>query len=269
MTVHHRDRSVPGAAGVPLAAAFLLGLLASGCSTAGTQTDTASTQSSASADAGAPPAPAPEPSTPAPEVTVPEGVVGKGCSNYVVQVPAGPGSIGGMVRDPVATALSNSPVLTTIAGALTGTLNPEVTMADTLNKGQYTVFAPIDDAFLKVDPPIIEKLKTDPDQLTAVLNYQVVPGELDPTAVIGEHKTRQGQTLNVTSTADGLKVNDTAVVVCGGIKTANAMVYLTDTVLFPPAPAAPPPASGAPGTDGSTAPEAGDGTEATSAPPTP
>jgi hypothetical protein len=34
-------------------------------------------------------------------------------------------------------------------------------------------------------------------------------------------------------------------VVCGGIKTANATVYLIDTVLIPPAPAPPTPTSGA------------------------
>ncbi|NED68254.1 fasciclin domain-containing protein, partial [Streptomyces sp. SID10244] len=32
-----------------------------------------------------------------------------------------------------------------------------------------------------------------------------------------------------------MKVNDSAGVVCGGVKTANATVYLIDTVLTPPA----------------------------------
>jgi uncharacterized surface protein with fasciclin (FAS1) repeats len=40
--------------------------------------------------------------------------------------------------------------------------------------------------------------------------------------------------LEVTGSGDALMVNDAAVV-CGGIKTANATLYLIDTVLMPPA----------------------------------
>ncbi len=38
----------------------------------------------------------------------------------------------------------------------------------------------------------------------------------------------------MTGSADNLMVND-AKVVCGGVQTANAVVYLVDTVLMPPA----------------------------------
>ena len=40
--------------------------------------------------------------------------------------------------------------------------------------------------------------------------------------------------MNVTGSGEGLKVNDAALV-CGGVKTANATVYLIDTVLMAPA----------------------------------
>jgi uncharacterized surface protein with fasciclin (FAS1) repeats len=47
----------------------------------------------------------------------------------------------------------------------------------------------------------------------------------------------QGGDVTVTNSAMGmpgdLKVND-ASVVCGGVQTANATVYLVDTVLMPP-----------------------------------
>jgi len=51
---------------------------------------------------------------------------------------------------------------------------------------------------------------------------------------VGEHTTVQGAALNVTGSGDDIKVND-AGLVCGGIKTANATLYLIDTVLMPPA----------------------------------
>jgi uncharacterized surface protein with fasciclin (FAS1) repeats len=49
------------------------------------------------------------------------------------------------------------------------------------------------------------------------------------------HKTLQGAEVNVTGQGNGLKVND-AGLVCGGVHTANATVYMIDTVLVPPSP---------------------------------
>jgi uncharacterized surface protein with fasciclin (FAS1) repeats len=52
--------------------------------------------------------------------------------------------------------------------------------------------------------------------------------------VVGTHKTVQGADVTVTGEGDALKVND-AGLVCGGVSTANAQVYMIDTVLMPPA----------------------------------
>jgi len=178
----------------------------------------------------------------------PAGLIGSGCADYADQVPSGPGSVESMAKEPVVTAAGNSPVLSTLAGALTGKLNPGVDLTETLNNGQFTVFAPTDDAFAKVDPATIDKLKSDSKLLTSVLTFHVVPDQADPKAVVGEHKTVQGQPVTVTGTGDNLRVNG-AGLVCGGIKTANATLYLIDTVLMPPA--APGPATpGAPATSG-------------------
>lgn len=173
-------------------------------------------------------------STSASAAAAPAGLVGAGCAGYAEQVPTGPGSVEGLAKDPVATAAGNSPVLTTLASALSGKLNPGVNLVDTLNNGEFTVFAPTDEAFAKVDPATIDKLKTDSDLLTSILTYHVVSGQADPSAVVGDHKTVQGESVKVTGSGDALKVND-AGVVCGGIKTANATLYLIDTVLMPPA----------------------------------
>ena len=175
-------------------------------------------------------------------VAAPGGLVGAGCAGYAEKVPTGPGSVEGLAKDPVATAASNSPVLTTLAGALSGKLNPNVNLVDTLNGGEFTVFAPTDDAFAKIDAATIDKLKTDSELLTSILTYHVVPGQAGPDQVVGEHKTVQGGSVKVTGAGNDLKV-DNAGVVCGGIKTANATLYLIDTVLMPPA--APAPSSGA------------------------
>ena len=154
---------------------------------------------------------------------------------YAAQNPEGPASVSGMAHDPVAVAASNNPLLTTLTAALSGQLNPEVNLVDTLNGAPaLTVFAPTDEAFAKVDPATIEALKTDADLLTSVLTYHVVEGQAAPAQAVGTHTTLQGADLAVTDDMGVLKVND-ANVVCGGVQTANATVYLIDSVLLPPA----------------------------------
>ena len=162
-----------------------------------------------------------------------ESLVGPGCSSYAAQVPSGPGSVTGMAQDPVAVAASNNPLLTTLTAAVSGKLNPNVNLVDTLNGGEFTVFAPTDAAFAKIDPATIDKLKTDSDLLTKILTYHVVPGQASPEQVVGTHKTVQGANVTVTGGGQAIKVNS-ASVVCGGVQTANATVYMIDTVLMPP-----------------------------------
>ena len=155
--------------------------------------------------------------------------IGPGCAGYVRQVPSGPGSVTGMAADPVTVAAANNPLLNTLTAALSGQLNPNVNLVDTLNGGQFTVFAPTDDAFAKIPSATIDSLKTDLAALTSILTYHVVPNRIDPANVVGTHKTVQGANLTVTGAPDD------ASVICGGVNTANATVYLIDTVLMPPA----------------------------------
>ena len=122
---------------------------------------------------------------------------GRACAAYAEQVPTGPGSVAGMAMDPVAVAASNNPMLTTLTKAVSGQLNPKVNLVDTLNGGEFTVFAPTDDAFAKLDPATIEKLKTDSDLLTKILTYHVVPGQVSPMQVVGTHKTVEGADVTV------------------------------------------------------------------------
>jgi uncharacterized surface protein with fasciclin (FAS1) repeats len=164
----------------------------------------------------------------------PSGLVGPACAGYAKANPTGPGSVAGMAQDPVAVAASNNPMLTTLTAALSGKLNPDVNLVDTLNSGEFTVFAPTDDAFKKLPPATIDQLKVDAPLLTDILTYHVVPGRLSPTQAAGIHPTVQGATLDVMGAGNDQKVNGVPVL-CGGVQTANATVYMIDTVLMPPA----------------------------------
>jgi uncharacterized surface protein with fasciclin (FAS1) repeats len=160
-------------------------------------------------------------------------LIGSGCSDYAAAHPSGPASVTGMAQDPVATAASNNPMLSTLTAALSGKLNPAVNLVDTLNSGEYTVFAPTNAAFDKLPASTIDELKTNADMLKSILTFHVVQGQSSPAKVDGMHKTLQGAEVNVTGQGNGLKVND-AGLVCGGVHTANATVYMIDTVLTPP-----------------------------------
>ncbi|HEX4058211.1 MAG TPA: fasciclin domain-containing protein [Galbitalea sp.] len=163
-------------------------------------------------------------------------LVGTGCAGYAKQVPSGAGSIVGMSQDPVAVAASNNPLLTTLVSAVSGKLNPKVNLVSTLDGSQFTVFAPVDSAFAKLPTATVTALMSPSNAalLTSILTYHVVPGEILPANIDGTHTTVEGQTLTVTGSGDNIQVNG-ANVICGGVHTANATVYLIDTVLSVPA----------------------------------
>ncbi|NAZ82497.1 fasciclin domain-containing protein [Kineococcus sp. R8] len=213
-----------------LTATVTLGLAACGSSDTGsTTTDTSSSSSSSSA---MPSTSSSSSSTSAAMMSMP---VGPGCADYAAANADGPASVGGMATAPLATAAGANPLLKTLTAAVSGQLNPNVNLVNDLNGGQLTVFAPVDDAFGKIDPATIESLKTDTATLTKILTYHVVSGQLSPDQIVGTHKTLEGGDVTVAGTPEMLTVNGTTNVICGGVKTANATVYLIDSVLMPPA----------------------------------
>jgi uncharacterized surface protein with fasciclin (FAS1) repeats len=166
------------------------------------------------------------------------GLVGPGCADYAKAVPSGAGSVEGMAQDPVATAASNNPLLTTLVKAVSGKVNPSVDLVNTLNNGEFTVFAPVDDAFAKLPAGTIDTLAKEKGgkTLSSILTYHVIAGQLSPSQVVGMHDTVNGAPLEVKGSGDDLTVGaGDAKVICGGVKTANATVYLIDSVLMPPA----------------------------------
>ena len=212
-------------------------LATAGCS--GGSSDTAAASPSSSSSSSSPSETSS--STPSPSTSesstaeAASGPVGPGCADYAAKVPAGAGSVGGMAQAPVATAASNNPLLTTLTAAVSGGLNPQVNLVDTLNGSDFTVFAPVDSAFAGLPPATVEMLKTDPALLSKVLTYHVVPGKMSPTEIAGKELTTvEGQDVTVGGAPDKLTVNG-ANVICGGVQTANATVYLIDGVLTPPA----------------------------------
>lgn len=146
------------------------------------------------------------------------------------------GTLQGMTDDPVGTAASNNPVLTTLTTAVT-----EAGLVDTLNSAEsLTVFAPTDCAFAALDEATLDAALADPTGLlTQVLGFHVVAGErlsAEDLAGVTELQTFSGATLPVAVDGDTVGIGgDQATVVVPDIQTANATVHLIDTVMLPPA----------------------------------
>ncbi|MEU8641041.1 MULTISPECIES: fasciclin domain-containing protein [unclassified Streptomyces] len=156
------------------------------------------------------------------------GTFGPACSSVPKE---GSGSLAGMAQDPVATAASHNPALSTLVAAV-----KKAGLVDTLNNAQnITVFAPTNDAFKKIPKADLAKVLANKDQLTKILTYHVVGEKIAPNQLSkGSFKTLEGANLTTDGSDGKYKVNGTANIVCGNIKTANATVYLIDSVLMPP-----------------------------------
>ena len=163
-------------------------------------------------------------------------LVGPGCAGYAEQVPDGPGSVQGMAQDPVATAASSNPLLKTLVKAVSGQLNKNVDLVNDLNSSEITVLAPVDSAFAEIDAKTLAALSepSGADTLSQILTYHVIPGRLAPEQLVGKQPTLEGEKVTITGSPDALEVDGAASVICGNVQTANATVYLIDSVLMPP-----------------------------------
>lgn len=100
--------------------------------------------------------------------------------------------------------------------------------------GPFTVFAPTDEAFAALPEGALEGLLADPEALTAVLTYHVVPGRVtsDQLSEGQQVTTVQGQTLTI-SLENGARVND-ANIQAADIEADNGVIHVIDAVLLPP-----------------------------------
>ncbi|MFB7339019.1 fasciclin domain-containing protein [Streptomyces hydrogenans] len=205
---------------IAVAAAALLPLSLAACSDSGSNTKAApSAGPEDAAKTGA--------STPAGDAMTDDQPFGPACAGVPKE---GAGSFDGMAKDPVATAASNNPALSTLVAAV-----KQAGLVDTLNNAEnITVFAPTNDAFAKIPKADLDKVLADKTTLTKILTYHVVGEKLTPKQLEnGSFETLQKGMITTKGSGESYTVNDTSKVVCGNVKTANANVYIVDTVLMP------------------------------------
>ncbi len=108
-------------------------------------------------------------------------------------------------------------------------------LVETLNgSGPFTVFAPTNAAFNKLPSGTLDNLLNDKKQLTAILTYHVLSGDVMSKDIEnGTVTTVEGQDLVINKTDTGVTVNN-ANVVKADIKASNGVVHEIDNVLIPP-----------------------------------
>jgi len=143
---------------------------------------------------------------------------------------SGAGSFSGMSTAPVATAASNNPVLSTLVTAV-----KKANLVDTLNSAKgITVFAPENSAFAAIPPATLKKVLADKAELTKILTYHVVGVKVTTNHFASgmSAKTLEGGNVTLAKMGSTYTVNG-AKVVCGDVSTANATVYIINSVLMP------------------------------------
>jgi transforming growth factor-beta-induced protein len=101
--------------------------------------------------------------------------------------------------------------------------------------GPFTVFAPTNDAFAALPAEALDSLLADPEALTNVLLYHVVPAKAMAADVVNlpYADTALGQPVLFKMDGDQVMVNDAAVTTAD-LEASNGVIHVIDKVLLPP-----------------------------------
>ena len=145
-------------------------------------------------------------------------------------VPAtGMGSFHGMAMDPVVTAASHNPLLTSFAADV----KAAGLVSDLNSMHSFTVFAPANSAFSKLSHAEMSMMHGNAE-LAKILKYHIVSGRVTPAKLASGMAltTLEGGSLTGAKMGSVYEIGK-ADVICGNIQTANATVYVINKILVP------------------------------------
>uniref|UniRef100_A0A672MI62 Periostin-like n=1 Tax=Sinocyclocheilus grahami TaxID=75366 RepID=A0A672MI62_SINGR len=101
--------------------------------------------------------------------------------------------------------------------------------------GHFTLFAPTNDAFDKLDREILDRLMEDKNSLQALLNYHLLNSVQCSEAIMAgtSYETLEGSNIEIGCDGDSLTVNGIKMVLKKDIVTTNGVIHLIDQVLMP------------------------------------
>ncbi|XP_040902596.1 periostin, osteoblast specific factor b isoform X6 [Toxotes jaculatrix] len=101
--------------------------------------------------------------------------------------------------------------------------------------GHYTLFAPTNEAFDKLDSDLLERLQSDKTALKALLNFHLLDSVQCSEAIIAgsSYETLEGHNIEIGCDGESLTVNGIKMVSKKDIFTTNGVIHLIDQVLMP------------------------------------
>ena len=101
--------------------------------------------------------------------------------------------------------------------------------------GNYTVFAPNNAAFSKVDASKLAGWQNNTTALRTVLNYHIIPTKFLSSDLIGNGNLLTLTPYSVPYSVDGTKIKvDNATVTKANINATNGVIHIIDSVMIPP-----------------------------------
>ena len=139
---------------------------------------------------------------------------------------------------PEAPVVSNTIVDVAVADGRFGTLVTALQAAELdsvlSGEGEFTVFAPTDEAFAKLPEGTLDSLLADVPALKDVLLYHVVSGTVLAADVVAldSAATLQGQEVSISVMGETVMVDESNVVITD-IAASNGVIHVVDAVLLP------------------------------------
>jgi uncharacterized surface protein with fasciclin (FAS1) repeats len=148
-----------------------------------------------------------------------------------------PPAAGNIVQTAIAAGANFTYLVAAVQRASQGTTNVANILAGT---GPFTVFAPVNQAFIAANFPTIASIEAaDPNALARILTYHVVPGRVFSTNLVnGNVATAQGGNIAI-NLGTGVQVTglgnggSAANVVVPNVLATNGVIHAIDRVLLP------------------------------------
>lgn len=102
------------------------------------------------------------------------------------------------------------------------------------NNGYYTLFAPSDKAFKKMNPDDLQRLFADKKRLRQVLSYHIVKGKVDLTQLRKKSsiKSIEGRNIKITNRFGNLFMEN-AFLSTADLECTNGIIHVIDNVILP------------------------------------
>ena len=151
-------------------------------------------------------------------------------SQDLAQMPISPKVIQGVVGDLATVILADERF------KILGMILKSIGLLDALKQGDFTIFAPTDEALAKLPQQILDAIlkSQNLNQFTELLQYHVIPGKITTTDLkSGKIKTLEGDSVTIKTKKNQIKVGN-ATIIDSDIPASNGVIHVIDQILILP-----------------------------------